>query len=140
MEKNLMKGNKDPNYQLKVTEAGSYHVEFKRRMLPRGGAFEGELRKLKQIFSIRDFKALIDVAEGTEWPDGSIRNAGVGFLPMGWQEMRILHDPIEWNAEQEAAKEAAEKEADRQANLEAERLLKAASEPAVKPKGRPKKV
>jgi len=134
MQENLMmKGNKDPNYELKVTEAGSYHVEFTKTMRPVGKAFKGQERSLQQIFSIRDFKSIIEVAEGTD------RRAAVGFLPLGWHEMRILHDPIKWNAEQKEAEE----QADRQAVLDAKKLAadKAESEAVKeKPKGRPKKV
>ena len=134
----MIPANKEPSHQIKETEAGCYHVEFTKTMRPIGRAFEGEKRSQKQIFSIRDFNQIIEISEGTEWPDGRTKRAGVGFLPLNWQRMRILHDPILWNA----AQAEAGKEADRQANLEAEKLAEAAKVKAAetKPKGRPKKV
>ena len=128
----MIPANKEPSYQIKETEAGYYHVEFTKTMRPVGKAFKGQERSLKQIFSIADFKGIIDIAEGTK------KREGVGFLPLNWHEMRILHDPILWNT----AQAEAEKEADRQANIEAERLAEAAKVKAAetKPKGRPQKV
>lgn len=120
MQTNKIQANKEPKYQIQENDAGRYHVEFtKHKMVGK----KTVPFTMVQIFSIKDFGAFKTCVEG----DGRKRG-GTGIFVTGWHETKILHDPIVYLAE----KEAAELEAQKQAAKEKAAQVKADAKANVK--------